>query len=281
MDDERTRLRETFDPVAQLYDRARPVYPAALVEQIATAAELGPASRVLEIGPGTGQLTVALARTGARVTAVELGAGLAAVARRNLADFPRARVELAAFETWPLPAGPFDLLASATAFGWLDPAVRIERSSAALRPGGIFARISTHHVAGGTVDFFAEAQRCYRRFDPDHTPADWTLPRAELLTDADPDPVAAAGLFEPATLTRHEQDIDYSALHYVDLLSTYSAINRLPTETRNGLLSCLAGLINSGYGGRIVKRYCFELRLARRTDRPAPVPGQARDSRQA
>ncbi len=266
MDDERNWLRESFDPVAELYDRARPVYPAALVEQIAAAAELGPASRVLEIGPGTGQLTVALARTGAQVTAVELGAGLATVARRKLADFTRVRVEVAAFETWPAPADPFDLVASATAFHWLDPAVRIERTAAALRPGGLFARISTHHVAGGTVEFFAEAQRCYRRFDPDHTAADWTLPRTEVLTDTDPGNITTAGLFEPATLHRHRQDIGYSTAEYVDVLSTYSAINRIPANDKQSLLSCLAGLIDSGYGGRIVKRYCFELRLARRTD---------------
>lgn len=267
MNDERKRLRETFDPVAELYDRARPVYPAALVGQIVAAAELGPASRVLEIGPGTGQLTVALARTAAQVTAVELGAGLAAVARRNLAGFPRAQVAVAAFETWPLPADPFDLVASATAFHWLDPAVRIEKTAAALRPGGLFARISTHHVAGGTVDFFTAAQRCYRRFDPDHTAADWTLPRAEVLPDTDPDIIATAGLFDPATLHRYQQDIGYSAGEYVDVLSTYSAINRLPAENKNGLLNCLAELMDFGYGGRIVKRYCFELRLARRTDK--------------
>ncbi|MDQ0935322.1 tRNA A58 N-methylase Trm61 [Streptomyces turgidiscabies] len=62
-------LRDTFDEAAQLYDRARPRYPQALVADLVRAAGLGPGSRVLEIGPGTGQLTVALAASGCRITA--------------------------------------------------------------------------------------------------------------------------------------------------------------------------------------------------------------------
>lgn len=50
-------LRDTFDEAADLYDRARPRYPQALVDDLVRAAGLGPGSRVLEIGPGTGQLT--------------------------------------------------------------------------------------------------------------------------------------------------------------------------------------------------------------------------------
>lgn len=66
-------LRDTFDEAAALYDRARPRYPEPLVDDLARAAGLGPGSRVLEIAPGTGQLTVPLATSGCRLTAVELG----------------------------------------------------------------------------------------------------------------------------------------------------------------------------------------------------------------
>ena len=102
---DRGRLRSTFDQAAELYDRARPRYPPALFDDLAALAGIGPGSRVLEIGPGTGQATVALAERGYRVVAVELGAQLAAVARRNLARFPSVEVVTAAFEDWPLPPG--------------------------------------------------------------------------------------------------------------------------------------------------------------------------------
>ena len=47
---------------------------------------------------------------GGRVVAVELGPEMAAVARRNLAAFPTVQVVTSAFEDWPLPIEPFDLV---------------------------------------------------------------------------------------------------------------------------------------------------------------------------
>ena len=103
-------LRETFEEAPELYDRVRPDYPEELFDDLARLVGLLPGSRVLELGCGTGQATVSLARRGYRVVAVELGAGLAQVARRKLAPFPAVRVVNAAFEAWPLPAEPFDVV---------------------------------------------------------------------------------------------------------------------------------------------------------------------------
>jgi 16S rRNA (adenine1518-N6/adenine1519-N6)-dimethyltransferase len=52
------------------------------VRRIARLAEVGPGDRVVEVGPGLGSLTLALAETGASVTAVELDRHLLPVLRR-------------------------------------------------------------------------------------------------------------------------------------------------------------------------------------------------------
>jgi SAM-dependent methyltransferase len=161
---DRARSRATFDEAAERYDRARPGYPPAVFDDLAELAGVGPGCRVLEIGCGTGQAAVPLAERGCGIVAVELGAGLAAVARRNLACFPDTRVVVAAFEDWPLPPEPFDVVVAATAFHWVDPAVRVARAADALRPVGALAVIATHHVAGGDQGFFAEVQDCYLRW---------------------------------------------------------------------------------------------------------------------
>jgi protein-L-isoaspartate O-methyltransferase len=85
---DRRGLRATFTEDAELYDRVRPGYPLALFDDLAELANVGPHCRVLEIGCGTGQATVPLARRGWRVVAVELGPQMASVARRKLAAFP-------------------------------------------------------------------------------------------------------------------------------------------------------------------------------------------------
>src|SRR5579875_346947 len=97
-------LRTVFDLDAESYDRTRPVCPAELFDDLMRAADLRSGDQVLEIGAGTGQATLPLAERGLSVTAVELGAQLAAVARRRLAGFPAATVVTAAFEDW-LPSG--------------------------------------------------------------------------------------------------------------------------------------------------------------------------------
>ena len=52
------------------------------VRRIARLAEVGPGDRVVEVGPGLGSLTLALAETGASVTAVELDRHLLPVLRQ-------------------------------------------------------------------------------------------------------------------------------------------------------------------------------------------------------
>ena len=142
------RLRAIFDEDAERYDRARPGYPAALFDDLAALAGIGPGCRVLEIGCGTGQATADLAATGADVVGVELGAALAAVAARRLASLPNVRIVHADFDQWRAPAESFDAVLAFTSWHWLDPAVRTGKAAAALRPGGHLVTVETHHVAG-------------------------------------------------------------------------------------------------------------------------------------
>lgn len=254
-------LRRTFNEDAERYDRARPRYPQRMFDDLAAATD---GRRVLEIGCGTGQATVPLAERGYRVVAVELGAELADVARRNLAPFADVEVVTAAFEEWPLPDEPFDVVLSATAFHWIDPAVRLVKTARALKPGGLLAIVSTHHVAGGTEAFFAEVQDCYERFDP-ATEKGLRLPAAATV------PGDSTEMGGPARTLWYEWDVTYSTEAYLDVLLTYSGTRALPTTQRDRLLECIAGLIDRRYGGAVVKRYLTELRLAA-TPEPAGRP---------
>ena len=56
------------------------------VRRIARLAGVGPGDRVVEIGAGLGSLTLALAETGARVTAIEIDDDLVPLLRENVAD---------------------------------------------------------------------------------------------------------------------------------------------------------------------------------------------------
>lgn len=261
------RRRESFDRVANLYDSARPGYPPRLIHDLIRLTGTAEGRRVLEIGPGTGQLTAPLAERGVTLVAVEIGANLAEIVRSKLTSFPHAKVVNADFDTWALPDEPFDLVLAATAFHWLDPATRLQRCADALRPGGMLAIIETHWGIGQSDDpFFAEAQTCYARWDPDHDPA-FRPPALADLPNTRED-LASSDRFLPITNRRYIVAREYSAAQYRDLLGTFSNILGFEESTRNGFLACIADLIEARFGGKVVQHDVYDLWLAQTTSQP-------------
>ncbi len=251
--------RVLFDRVAELYDRARPTYPDALFDDVVRLSGIPDGGHILEIGPGTGQATQPMAQRGYRITAVELGANLAAVARRNLGAFPDVDIWVGAFEDWPLPDARFDLVMSVSAFHWLDHGVALPKIAAALRPGGALAYTTGGHVEGGTSQFFIDAQECYLKHMPG-TPPGLRLEPAGMIPLESPI-TDESGLFEPAQHARHEWLRDFTTQRYIDELSTYSGKLALSDEDREALLSCIRAMIDERYGGRIVKAYLTDLHV--------------------
>src|SRR5258708_13397297 len=105
-DARRHALRTGFNRAAADYQRTRPVCPPQLFDDLTDLGGLEAGDRVLEIGFGTGQATVPLAERRLAVTAVELGAGLPAIARPRLTGFPAAEADAVSFAVSPPPACP-------------------------------------------------------------------------------------------------------------------------------------------------------------------------------
>jgi SAM-dependent methyltransferase len=132
---------KVFDQIAHEYDRRRPSYPEALLDHVCELAGLADGDHVLEIGCGTGQLTRDLLGRGLRVSAIEPGSRLLALAHRNLAGLGPVDFVNARFEDAPLPGGSFEAVLSASAIHWIDPELGWQKAAAALAPGGTLALI--------------------------------------------------------------------------------------------------------------------------------------------
>jgi SAM-dependent methyltransferase len=135
------RYGKVFDGVAAEYDRHRPAYPDELLDHACRVAGIGSGDRVLEVGCGSGQLTRGLAARGLRVTAVEPGGSLVALARRNLAGAGAVEFVNAQFEDALLPRDHFRAVFSASAFHWTDPDVSWQKAADVLVPGGTLALV--------------------------------------------------------------------------------------------------------------------------------------------
>ena len=222
-DEDRERLRQTFNGVAGSYDRVRPDYPPQLFDDLIALAGLAPGDHLLEAGCGTGKATLPLARRGFRITALEPGPDLGAVARRNLAGLDAEVIE-ERFEDWRTrPGDQPALVFSATAWHWIDPAVRYRQAWRVLRPGGHLAFWSALHVfPDGRDPFFRDIQDVYNEIGeglPPGSQSHW--PRPGELWDQAPE-IEASGLFSVAGIRHFDWEQVYDAESYIGLLSTFS-----------------------------------------------------------
>lgn len=259
-DSQRRQLRVAFDAVAPTYDAVRPGYPAAVYDDILALSGIPAGGDILEIGCGTGQATRPFAERGYRITCVELGAELAALARRNLAAYPAVAVRVGAFETEPLPDAAYDLVISATAFHWVAPE-SYPKLARVLRPNGAVALFWNRRIVG-EVDggFFDRAQAIYRQYAPELIRVEG-LPTAETLPNESAG-LAATGLFGAFTARRYPWVARYDATSYLNLLNTYSEHLALPANRRDHLYAGIRALIDDEYGGEIAKQYLAALYLA-------------------
>ena len=255
-------LRTTFDSVAEEYDAVRPDYPTALVDDVLTFADIPANGTILEIGCGTGQATIPFAQHGYQMTCLDIGPALAARATANTQSFPNVRIHVCAFEDWPPTTEMFDLVMSATAFHWIPPEIGYPKAATLLKRTGTLALFSNEHPTPFT-DFFADAQAVYQRFVPS-----WSNPQQSDMLDVriaqTTTSINNTGLFAPVIVRTYAWFRSYSTEMYLRLLNTYSDHLHLNPSVRTQLEHGLAALIDTKYGGIIMKPYLAVLYLAKR-----------------
>jgi SAM-dependent methyltransferase len=274
---DRLRLRQTFDSAADRYRRARPDYPDQLFDDLVRLTSLQPGDHLLEVGCGTGKATEPLARRGFRITCIELGERLAAVARHNLAPFAEVSVMNASFDEWQPPAGTdFDLVFAATAWHWLDPITRYRRAWESLRPDGHLAYWAAAHVfPDGGDEFFAEIQQVYDEIG-DGLPEEESRPRPGELPDDRAD-IEASGLFEDVQVLHYDWELRYDADSYIDLLETFSSHIAMAADKRAHLYGEIRERLADRPGGELRRHWGAALHVARRRSL-ANVPGNASEA---
>ena len=130
---------QLFGSAVAYYARYRPGYPQGMVDKLAARAGLDGTQRVLDIGCGTGQITIPLARHAREVVAIDPVAGMLARGRQA------ARAAGAGNITWlegeasqvaAVAAPGTDLAVFAASFHWTDRPAVLAALDGVLAPGG-------------------------------------------------------------------------------------------------------------------------------------------------
>lgn len=188
----RVQRRALFDAVADLYDETRVGYPEEVIDDLFRIAGLGVGSPVLEVGCGTGQLTVDLARRGVALTAIDIGPAMVAATVRKVSPFS-VTVQHCAFEDFDAGHLDFEAVVSATAFHWIDPRIAWKKTASLLRPGGWVAILATSEQYDDPLGSAFRQQ--WIRYSADGVA--WAAPQPTLA-----ETIASSGLFcEPITST--------------------------------------------------------------------------------
>ena len=254
--------RLVFGEVAGLYDRARPGYPASLIDDLVTWAQ--PGARALEVGAGTGKATRLLAARGVSVLGIEPSAEMAAYART--ATDPLGNVEIieSDFERWRPDGVKFPLAYAAQAWHWVDQKTGYAHARAALVPGGHLVAF-WNRPAWGDTELRRALSDAYRRTVPG-MPSDGPMhPDNPGVAGADPywtqAITATEGLTDPSERV-YEWSLEYTAGSYVELLGTISEVRLLGDADRQALLTAVGETIER-HGGRLTMPMATHASIAR------------------
>ena len=169
-----------------------------------------PPARVLDVGTGTGHVSLLLAELGHDVTGIDLSDGMLAKAREKAAALPNPPdLRLGDAVAPDFPPGSFDVVASRYVLWTLrTPRAAAENWRALLRPGGLLAAVDSTWFPAGVPDTGPFRDR----YDEDVLSL---LPLAEATSiEASADLIRAAG-FADVTVTPLPEILDLDRRHGV------------------------------------------------------------------
>ncbi|MGW5691497.1 class I SAM-dependent methyltransferase [Streptomyces asiaticus] len=265
------QMAESFGSDAERYDQARPRYPQAMVDRIATgspgpgvldASGVRDVPDILDVGCGTGIAARQFQQAGRTVLGVEPDARMADVARRL-----GTAVEVATFEAWDPAGRHFDAVIAGQAWHWIDPVAGAAKAARVLRPG---ARLAAFWNVFRLPTELAEALATVcRRVMPD-APFDFRAvarggldTHQPILTKA-ADGIRAAGAFGEPEQWRFDWEWTYTRDAWLEQIPTQGAFTRLPPAGLAEVLEGVGAAIDA-MGGSFTMPYATVVITATRT----------------
>ena len=256
-----------YDSVAEAYDRTRPRYPAKILAQMQSEAQLQPHKSVLEVGAGPGIVSVELAKFGADLVCIEPSLSACELARSKCAAYPNVEFINSTFEDWSSdPLGyaernrRFDAVVAATSFHWISPEVRNSKTAAVLKDNGLLILL-WNTPPQPSYEVFQSLKEVYENYAPELAEYE-TYQNYQQNLGKIGQGVIESGYFRDLTTQQTITKVTYSIDDYLTLLNTLSPYIRLESEQRHTLFAELKRVLKLNYGNNLDLDYLSLLQIA-------------------
>jgi SAM-dependent methyltransferase len=220
-------VAESFGADAERYDRARPTYPDALVEQILATS---PGTDILDVGCGTG-----------------------------------LEVEVARVEEWDPAGRTFDAVVAGQAWHWVDPLAGAAKAAQALRPGGRLAVF--WNAFEPPADLNQAFAAVFARLLPGSPLTRTGMPGGKAyaaLCAKATGGMRQTGAYGEPEQWRFDWDRPYTRDEWLEFVRTAGGFGSHSPDTQRELLAGIGGAIDA-VGGSFVMHYATVVGTAART----------------
>lgn len=240
---------KSFNKAADYYDVFRPSYPSEVIGCIEANTSLHVASKILEIGAGSGKATELFLNRGYELLCIEPGAQLAEIGVQKHRD-KKLQYVVTRFEDWEEPRKGNDLVFSAQAYHWVPQPEGYKRCAEVLKPNGHLALFWNFYLCGDSKLDKEVAELCnqYHAFT---ISSKEEIDRRINSTSAE---ISNSGYFEAPSIYKfpwsHKEDVD----SFIGFLNTTSSFLVLSKSEQNKFIAELR-LLFSNNGGVVCRYY--------------------------
>jgi SAM-dependent methyltransferase len=242
--------QKVFNEIIDDYAYGRPGYPDNLFCDIIGLANLMPFANILEIGAGPGQATDFFVKNGCCVTSLEIGKAQVEYLSAKYEGYPKFRAVCSPFENYDCADGTYDLVFSATAFHWIDPALGYPKAYRILKKSGALAVFwHLESVIRQQTELNDALLGIFQKYAPE-LDSYISAEEGEALHEQRIAEIQTDGLFARPETRVYSWSEEYTAQRYIMLLNSYSDMHEIGEEKRRAVFREAAAYID-GKGGTV------------------------------
>lgn len=250
-----------YSSVAQAYNQTRPGYPQELMKRVLELANIPGNGRILEIGSGPGNATLAFAPIGFSMVCLEPNPDFCQLARQNCQQYSNVEIINTSFEEWQGDNQSFDAVLAATSIHWVSSEITYFKASDHLKENGPLILL-WNVIPEPNPNRYHLAQDIYETYAPSLTPYEDRETQKARLKGME-NKILESGKFVDIISDFMACQVVYSLDEYLMLLSTLSPYIQLEQHNRDRLFENLRERMRQNDEHRVNLTYLSAFQIAR------------------